>query len=212
MFWSVLFGFIAIWYDVILASESAYDIRGQIAISNDPGWQTRTLISANFGEYHGYAQQNGSFVIPNVKPGSYIVEVLNPNYIIAPVRVEISSKASGRIRARKVDYVQPNEVMLVKYPLTFRVADRTNFFEKRETWHITDVFSSPMVPMLLLPVFFMLVLPKIKDMQDPETKKELEDASKMMSNPQMPDMSDMLTSLLGGTKKPKKIASSKIRR
>ena len=71
MYWSILLGFIAIWYDDILASESAYDIRGQIAISNDPGWQTRTLISANFGEYYGYAQQNGSFVIPNVKPGMF---------------------------------------------------------------------------------------------------------------------------------------------
>lgn len=136
--------------------------------------------------------------------GSYIVEVLNSNYLIPPVRVEISSKATGRIRARKVDFVQPNEVMLVKYPLAFRVNDRTNFFDKRETWQLTDIFKSPMVPMLVLPIFFMLVLPKIKDMQDPETKKELEEASKMMSNPQMPEMSDMLTSFFGGTKKPKK--------
>lgn len=129
--------------------------------------------------------------------------------MIAPVRVEISRKTPNLIRARKVNYVQPNEINEVKYPLTFKVNDKTNFFEKRETWHITDVFSSPMVPMLLLPVFFMLVLPKIKDMQDPETKKELEDASKMMSNPQMPDMSDMLTSFLGGPKKLKKSIKSR---
>ena len=142
--------------------------------------------------------------------GSYIVSVHNPNYLIPPIRVEISSKAGGKVRARKVDFVQPNEVMLVKYPLIFRINEKTDFFEKRETWHITDVFKSPMVPMLILPVFFMLLLPKIKDMQDPETKKELEEASKMMSNPQMPDMSDMLASFFGGTKKPKK--SSKSRR
>ena len=136
------------------------------------------------------------------------MEVLHPNFMIAPVRVEISSKSSGRIRARKVDYVQPNEVVLVKYPLLFRVGEKTNFFEKRETWHITDILKSPMVPMLVLPVFFMLILPKLKDMQDPDTKKEIEDASKMMQNPQMPDMSDMLTSLFGGTKKPKKSITS----
>jgi len=210
MFWAILIGVVAIWHDVVLADDTTYEIRGQIAISNDPNWQTRTVISVGFGEYYGYAQQNGSFVVPNVNPGSYIVEVLNPNYIIAPIRVEISSKATGRIRARKVDYVQPNEVMLVKYPLVFRVMERTNFFEKRETWQLTDIFKSPMVPMLVLPIFFMLVLPKIKDMQDPETKKELEDASKMMSNPTMPDMSDMLASLFGGAKKPKN--TKKIRR
>lgn len=76
MYWSVLLGLIAIWHDVILGSEAVYDIRGQIAISNDPGWQTRTLISANFGEYYGYAQQNGSFVIPSVKPGELCFIIL----------------------------------------------------------------------------------------------------------------------------------------
>ena len=149
-----------------------------------------------------------SLVLTPCSLGSYIVEVLHPNFMIAPVRVEISSKSSGRIRARKVDYVQPNEVVLVKYPLLFRVGEKTNFFEKRETWQITDILKSPMVPMLVLPVFFMLILPKLKDMQDPDTKKEIEDASKMMQNPQMPDMSDMLTSLFGGTKKSKKSITS----
>ena len=56
-----------------------------------------------------------------------MVEVINPNYIIPPVRVEISSKASGRIRARKVDYIQPNEVTLVKYPLVFKVLAKTMY-------------------------------------------------------------------------------------
>ena len=70
MFWAIIIGLVAIWHDVVQATDDAtYEIRGQIAISNDPGWQTRTRISAGFGEYFGYAQQNGSFVIPNVKPG-----------------------------------------------------------------------------------------------------------------------------------------------
>jgi len=203
--WGIGTGLLVILLEIVLAQDSVtYDIRGHITVSNDLSWQTRTIVSVGFGEYYGYVQQNGSFVVPNVKPGSYIVEVDNPNYLVPPVRVEISSKASGRIRARKVDFVQPNEVMLVKYPLVFKINEKTNFFDKRETWHITDIFKSPMVPMLVLPIFFMLVLPKIKDMQDPETKKELEEASKMMSNPQMPEMSDMLTSFFGGGKKPKK--------
>lgn len=57
-----------------VAGEALYEIRGQIVINGDPGWQSRTVISANFGEYLGYAQQNGSFVIPNIKPGKTSLE------------------------------------------------------------------------------------------------------------------------------------------
>lgn len=185
-----------------------YEIKGHITLANDPGWQAITRVSAGSGEYIGYVLEDGSFTIPNVKPGSYIVEVMNPNYIIPQVRVEISTKG-GRTRARKVDYIQPNEVQLIKYPLTFKVPARTSFFNKREQWQFMDILKSPMVPMLVLPIFFMLVLPKLKDMQDPETKKELEEASKMMQNPQMPEMSDFLTSMFGGVKKQKKSIKNK---
>ena len=61
LFWTLFLSLTAI--------EPLHDIRGQISVSNDPGWQVRTTVSANFGEYFGFVQQNGSFVIPSVKAG-----------------------------------------------------------------------------------------------------------------------------------------------
>ena len=73
LFWSIVIGFLSIWLDTILASDMGYDIRGQISINNDLDWHAKTTVSANFGEYIGYIQKNGSFVIPSVVPGmSYL--------------------------------------------------------------------------------------------------------------------------------------------
>ena len=41
--------------------------------------------------------------------GSYVVEVVNADYYYEPVRVDINSK--GKMRARKVNNVQPTQVI-----------------------------------------------------------------------------------------------------
>lgn len=48
--------------------------------SSDINWQRDTVISINDGEYTGYLKDDGSFVVSNVPSGSYVVEILNPDY------------------------------------------------------------------------------------------------------------------------------------
>lgn len=54
------------------------------------------------GEIKGFLRNDGTFVISKVPSGSsYVIEILNPNYLYEPVRVEINNK--GKFRARKVN-------------------------------------------------------------------------------------------------------------
>ena len=56
---------------------------------------------------------------------------------------------------------------------------------------------NPMMMMMVMPLLLVTVLPKM--MQDPETKKEMEEMQARMNvQSQIPDMSEMLTSLWGG--------------
>lgn len=48
--------------------------------SSDINWQRDTVISINDGEYTGYLKDDGSFIVSNVPSGSYVVEILNPDY------------------------------------------------------------------------------------------------------------------------------------
>lgn len=60
------------------------------------------------------------------------------------------------------------------------------------TFQITDFLFSPMVLMMILPLLLMLILPKM--MNDPETKKEMENLNLNKMTSDMPDVSEMITS------------------
>uniref|UniRef100_A0A1A9UKX6 ER membrane protein complex subunit 7 beta-sandwich domain-containing protein n=1 Tax=Glossina austeni TaxID=7395 RepID=A0A1A9UKX6_GLOAU len=84
------------------------------------------------------------------------------------------------------------------------------------TWHLdilslfiralglfnTDFLFSPIVLMMILPLFLLLVLPKM--INDPDTKKELESISFLKINNDMPEIREIFTSFFTGAKPPEK--------
>lgn len=56
---------------------------------------------------------------------------LNP---VFQVRVEINPK--GKFRARKLNYVQPSQVVQVPYPLKLKALTRFKYFQAREQWKV----------------------------------------------------------------------------
>ncbi|XP_058061759.1 ER membrane protein complex subunit 7 homolog [Anopheles bellator] len=156
----------------------------------DLSWQLETQISINGGEYKGFLREDGTFVISSVPSGSYVVEIINSDYFYEPVRVEINPK--GKFRARKLNHVQPSQVLQLPYPLKLKALTRFRYFQQREQWKITDFLFNPMVLMMILPLGIMLILPKI--MSDPETKKEMENLNLSKMTNEMPEFSEMITS------------------
>lgn len=177
--------------------NAKYAIEGKV-FSPEPfglsNWQQDFSISVNGGEYKGFLRDDGTFIISSVPSGSYVVEILNPNYIYEPVRVEINPK--GKFRARKVNYIQPSQVIQVPYPLKLKALQRFRYFQQREQWKITDFLFNPMVIIMVLPLLLMLVLPKM--MSDPETKKEMEQLNLNKMTSDMPEISEMITSFFTG--------------
>ena len=127
--------------------NAVYKIEGKVFVENEPiaDWGPQTRIIVNGGEYVGFLKPDGSFIVSNVPPGSHVVEVSSPNHGFQPARVEISSKSKGKMRARRVDWLQPGVVQQIRYPLHFKTKGKASFFEKRETWHWTDSLMNPMV-------------------------------------------------------------------
>lgn len=146
------------------------------------------------GEFRGFLKADGTFVISRVSSGSYIVEIINADYFYEPIRVEINSK--GKIRARKVNHIQPSQVIQLPYPLKIKALTNFRYFQVREQWKITDFIFSPMVLMMVLPLILLVLLPKI--LNDPEAKKEMENLKLPTVGEGLPDMSEMLSKFLGG--------------
>lgn len=151
-----------------------------------------TKISVNYGQYVGYPREDGKFEIDNLPSDSYVVEVTHPNYIYEPFRVDITSK--GKIRARRVNYIQPALVQTVEYPLQFRPKSLHKYFLPRETWRIMDILLNPMVIMMVVPLVIIWILPKMMNPQEVQQQRE----SVQMPEYNVPELSEMMASMFGG--------------
>jgi len=186
---------------VATTTSTVFNIEGKIVapdgVSFGKNWQQETKILANYGEYIGFVSSDGSFVISNVPSGSYIIEVANKNFIFEPVRVDVNSK--GKVRARKLQLLQPSAVTQLPYPLRFRPKEPARYFQVRESCRITDFLFSPMVLMMVVPLLCIMVLPKLVDTNDPEIQREMQN-SLQLPKYEMPELSDIMTNLFGGGK------------
>ncbi|KAK3599218.1 hypothetical protein CHS0354_012827 [Potamilus streckersoni] len=192
---------------------SDFKITGKVEIlsSKDKEWLTNTQILVDGGEYIAYPRSDGSFVINGLPSGSFVVEIVNPTYLFEPARVEITSK--GKIRARKVNYLQASVVKTIPYPLEFRERRKTNYFQVRDQWKITDFLFNPMVLTMVLPLLMIMVLPKMMNAADPETQKEMQSQMKALNDKSsIPDMSEFLAGLFGSDSKKSSSKSKAVRK
>ncbi|MCL4120846.1 UNVERIFIED_CONTAM: hypothetical protein GTU68_060228 [Idotea baltica] len=116
---------------------------------------------------------------------------MNPTYLFESARVDISSK--GKVRARAVNHIQPSKVDLMVYPLKLKAVGPLKFFQQREQWRMTDLLLNPMVLMTVLPLAFMMILPRLGDA---ETRKEMEQIQ--MPKMETPELSEIMTNIFGG--------------
>ena len=178
-----------------------YKIEGKVSVVDSrfrgTDWMSDTQILVDGGEYKGFLKADGSFTVSLVPPGSYLVEVASPNYLFEPYRVDITK--GGKIRARRANFLQPSQVQVVAYPLRFVANKQAPFFEVREQWKVTDLLMNPMVLMMILPVFFVFVMPKLLNLADPEAQKEMQSQMNSFNNrQQMPDISEFMSNWFGG--------------
>jgi len=183
-------------------AEGTYKIEGKVTPPNvkPANWLTVTTVTLDGGRRKAFLKEDNSFVFQGVGSGTFLVEVENPDYMYEQVRVDINSK--GKHRARKNNAVQPNQVTQLPYPIKAKPLGKFRYFQKREEWKVTDVLFNPMLMMMVMPLLLITVLPKM--MQDPDTKKEMEEMQAKMSVNNVPEMSEMITNLFGGAPAPKK--------
>merc|ERR1712013_827739 len=160
----------------------SYKIEGKVTPPDvkPANWLTVTTVTLDGGKRRAFLKEDNSFVFQGVSSGTFLVEVGNPDYMYEQVRVDINSK--GKHRARKNNAVQPNQVTQLPYPIKAKPLGKFRYFQKREEWKVTDVLFNPMLMM----------------MQDPETKKEMEEMQAKMNVQNVPEMSEMITNLFGG--------------
>ncbi|KAG5676774.1 hypothetical protein PVAND_006583 [Polypedilum vanderplanki] len=191
--------------DIKIKTQSmhVYQIEGKVlkpkSLNNDSfkNMIQETEIVINSGKYKGFLKDDGTFVIKCVQPGSYLLEVVSSKYVYEPVKIEINNR--GKIRARKVNNMQPFQVILLQYPLKLKTNATYNFFQKREHWKITDIIFSPMVLMMIVPLILLILLQK--SMNNSGFKNEMENLQlpNFDSSDNFPDVTKMFSNLIDRT-------------
>ncbi|CDI97011.1 protein of unknown function DUF2012 [Echinococcus multilocularis] len=177
------------------------DIEGTIVapIGASPNWAAETKVRVDGNRYLGFVKPDGSFIISDVCPGSYLVEFTNPTFLFQPVRVDINSK--GKIRARSVNLLRTTAVKAVTHPLRVVTVGKAMYFQPREQLRTLDLLLNPTVLCMVIPLLFVMLIPKLMDTNDPEFKEMQKNSIFGGHSAETPDISDYLSSvsLLGGS-------------
>jgi len=127
-------------------------------------------VVLNGGLYSAIPRQDGSFVIHSVPAGGYLLEVYDTQRTWPTVRVDVSAKAQGKLRALMTHNRLPLPFPLPLEPLVSNLS----FFEKREGFKISSILMNPMAIMMGVTLLIMVAMPKMMQNMDPEQLKEMQ--------------------------------------
>ncbi|KAI7888198.1 uncharacterized protein EV154DRAFT_321265 [Mucor mucedo] len=185
----------------LVTFASALKLQGKIIpnsiisdVSKIDSSTTRVVLNGN--QHTAHIKVNGEFTFPDVKEGSYLLEVQSIEHIFPKLRVDINNedKVRASYTAFGVDWNQRG--VSVEYPLEIQAKQESEYFMERQGFNVMGMFKNPMFLMLGVSAVMMFFMPKlmktIKDM-DPEAMEEMSqtqtDAQKMLND--MPGLSQM---------------------
>jgi hypothetical protein len=209
MFWLILL--------VLATSATAQDefgdlgdalqtLEGRLLVPRDIARKGAHVIM-NGGERLAYLEGDGSFQIHGVIAGSHILDFKAADMLFSQVRIDMSKKKRGKIRA---SVSEAGVVETVPYPLLLEPKGKAQYFVPREEYNMMSILKNPMVMIMLAFGVMAFLLPK---MADPEQMKEMrEQMEELGMDQQQPSLSGLWNQLSEQPKEqPKEKGNSKKR-
>jgi len=169
-----------------VAGTSLYKIEGTIRLSRGSKPSTARVFLHN-GPFSAVAlvRADGTFAIHDVPTGTYVLESTVPDYVMPLVRIDISARDRGKVRATLMNPGGGGGSSAggggnrLSYPLVLRPISPANYFIPRPTYSITSMLKQPMVLMMGVTLLIVIVFPKLLANMDPA---EMEEMKKMQGN------------------------------
>jgi len=120
----------------------------------------------------------GIFVIDELPAGAYLLEIASTKYSYPTIRVDVSAKYNGKVKAKYATESIPLDREGLKYPLDIYPLHIANYIEEKEPFNIMELLKSPMVIMIGISALMIFILPKLMEQMDPEKLKQMQDEIK----------------------------------
>ncbi|KAJ3990539.1 hypothetical protein F5890DRAFT_1569753 [Lentinula detonsa] len=166
--------------------SSAVDVKGQISWNdicrgyNQLGHARVVLDNMKYG---GGVLKDGSFVIPNVPSGTYLLSVISHDH-----KFDQDNTSSGEFIEVRPHIpgtpMNPASTILLPYPITISARERFNYFVPRESFNIMGMLKSPMILMMIFAGGLVLGMPYLMKNMDPESLQEFKKEQAKMSHAQ----------------------------
>jgi len=196
----VILGRFLLFFAVVLvlgvnANEELYteDIDGRILIPKE--YVNEAKVFLNGGEELAFLRSDGSFTLHSVQPGTHILDFTLGNFILPQVRIDISLKKRGKIRA---SVSENGKIEVLPYPLLLDPRGKAKYFVPREEYSMLGMLKNPMVIMMLVVGVMAFVLPKLADPE--QMKEQMQQLSG--DNGQPPSISGLWNQLQEGAEPP----------
>ncbi|KAH9944451.1 uncharacterized protein BXZ73DRAFT_96941 [Epithele typhae] len=198
-------------------STFALDLKGRIHWNdhckglNELG---QTKVALDNGKLHGGVTRDGSFEIPDVPPGTYVLSVQAPDHAFEQMRVDVFETDS-------LPEVRPYfpgtplsaaSTVTLPYPIQLAARVRYDFFVPRESFNLLAMFQNPMMMMMLGAGVLVLLMPMMMKNMDPEVMEEFKERHAKMTGAgaqlQSGDLSGGLSQLFAAASEDSKAVTS----
>jgi len=191
--------------------SNALDLKGKV-VWNQLCPDAKTLGQAKAvlddgSNYYGSITRDGSFVIPDVPEGTYILNVAARNHLFDQYRIDIvDSLSPPEVRPYLPGtplLSTANSPVTIVYPLKVHPRYRNEYFVPKQSFNVMGMLQNPMIMMMGAVGVMVLALPYMMKNLDPEQLKEVQESQarivKMQSSITSGDFTGIASALTEGS-------------
>ncbi|KAL5498210.1 hypothetical protein ACEPAH_2340 [Sanghuangporus vaninii] len=184
MFRSMLASFLVTALTFQIADASALEGRVKYNdICPDYAALGHSKVILDDGRYYGSIRRDGSFSIPDVSNGSYILTVVSLDYAFDSLRVDVYPSGESLPDVRP--YIpgtphNPPSTVSLQYPIVLTPRHKANYFVEMQSFNALGMLRNPMVLMMLVTAVLVFGMPYLIKSLDPDIAKELNERQARM--------------------------------
>jgi len=150
----------------------------------------------------GSITRNGTFVIPDVGAGTYVVSVLSRDHVFDQLRIDVPSESNYPPEVSPYTIgtpLDPRSPIKLPYPIKLVPRLRKSYFVPLQSFNVVQMFQNPMMLMMVFGGLMMLAMPYITKNLDPALLQEAQqNQAKLTSALQNGDLKSGISALAGG--------------
>ncbi|KAI0793428.1 hypothetical protein C8Q75DRAFT_731154 [Abortiporus biennis] len=172
----------------VVYSVFSLDLRGQLVwneVCPNLGTLGQAKVVLDNGRLYGGVTRDGSFSIPNVSPGTYILQVIAHDHAFDRLRIDVLEGDDSLPEVRPYipgTPLSPASKVLLPYPISLSPRVKYDYFIARESFNLIGMFQNPMMMIMLLTGVMMLAMPYLMKNMDPDLLQEVKDRQARIGN------------------------------